>query len=108
MGRLVILNALPLNAFNAEELTLRVRRIGFGELPRLAGSHDSVIHYIRHQATISLLSKYMPISNTPNPGLYRYEPGDTLLVVVLKAPQRGQEVSNLTEGDVELYLVSTE
>lgn len=107
MGRLVVLNALPLNAFDAKEFTLRVRRVGFGELPRLAGSH-SVIHFIRHQVTISLLSKYLPLDPSPNPGLYRHEPGDTLLVVVLRAPQRGQEVGNLTEGDVELYLVGIE
>lgn len=43
-----------------------------------------------------------------NPSLNpdKYEVGDTLLVVVLKSPQRGQEVDTLTEGDVELFLVS--
>ncbi|GAB6944194.1 hypothetical protein [Vulcanisaeta sp. JCM 14467] len=104
MGRLVILNALPLNAFGAGEFMLRVRRVGFGELPALAGAHGSVIHYVRHRATVSLLSKYLPLNPSLNPD--KYEVGDTLLVVVLKSPQRGQEVDTLTEGDVELFLVS--
>ena len=106
MGRLVILNALPLNAFGVGEFMLRVRRVDFKELSALAGAHGSVIHYVRHRATVSLLSKYIPLNPSPNPGLYKYEVGDTLLVVVLKSPQRGQEVDTLTEGDVELFLVS--
>ena len=72
----------------------------------LAGSYGSLIHFIRHQATLALLGKYIPISNTPNPELYKYEVGNALLVVTLKNPQHGQELSAITENDVELFLVS--
>ena len=108
MGRLVILSALSLNAFPMETFTLRIKRVNFEELPMLARTHSPIFHFIRHQATVPLLSKYLPLNLNTNPGLYRYEAGDVLLIVTLKNPQRGQELSAITENDVELFLVNIE
>ena len=60
--------------------------------------------YIRHPATVELISRYVPISN-PNSGLYAWKPGDTIVVVTLRSPVRGAEVTELKEEDLDLRIV---
>jgi protein involved in polysaccharide export with SLBB domain len=42
----------------------------------------------------------------PNAGLYQYQPGDVIYVVVLNAPQRGQEAQQISENDITVYNIS--
>jgi len=100
--RIAILNALPLNAFSSmNDFKLRVRRISLAELQNLKGQ---IVHYIRHPATVELLRRYLPLQE-PNAGLYVYQPGDVIVVVTLRQPQRGQEVVELHESDLDVYLI---
>jgi len=66
-----------------------------------------VEHYIRHNATIQALrSLGIPLSETPNAGLYSYSPGDVIVVVTLRNPARGQEVSQIAPQDLESWIVT--
>jgi hypothetical protein len=62
---------------------------------------------VRHAATIAALrSVGIPLSEQPNAGLYQYAPNDIIVVVSLRAPQRGQEVAQLSPQDLESWIVT--
>ena len=70
--------------------------------------HASVefTHYIRHKATLEVVRKYLPqLSPEPNASAYVYKPGDIIIVVALKTPQRGQEVQQINENDLDVAIV---
>jgi hypothetical protein len=111
-GRIVFLNALPLNALpRTPHLRLDILPVTINELAawaqrRVAEGYE-VVHYIRHPATIQALRAVgVPLSEQPNAGLYSYREGDILVVVTLRAPQRGQEVSQVNINDLEIWIVS--
>jgi len=109
-GRVVVLNALPLNALPRRHMQLDVMPIGINDLAswvqrRLAEGFQ-LIHYIRHSATIQALrSTGIPLSE-PSAGLYAYQPGDIIAVVTLRTPQRGQEQTLVSVNDLESWVVS--
>ena len=111
-GRIIILNALPLNALPRHHIRLDVLPVSnLNELAtwvqkRVAEGYV-VEHYIRHGATIQALrSLGIPLSETPNAGLYSYSPGDVIVVVTLRSPARGQEVAQVSPQDLEAWIVA--
>jgi hypothetical protein len=110
-GRVVFLNALPLNALPKAHLELDVLPVSIGDLVawvkrRLAEGYQ-LLHYIRHPATIAALrSAGVPLSETPNSGLYSYDAGDVIVVVSLRTPQRGQETQQVSISDLEVWIVT--
>ena len=111
-GRIIILNALPLNALPRHHIRLDVLPVSnLNELAtwvqRRVAEGYVVEHYIRHGATIQALrSLGIPLSETPNAGLYSYSPGDVIVVVTLRSPARGQEVSQVSTQDLESWIVT--
>jgi len=107
--RLVILNGLPLNAFPIVDcIKLTIRKMSLSELTSIIKSTKEIQCYIRHQGTISFLNEKCGISLTPSADLYKYQHGDTLLIVTLKTPQRGQEIQKITEADIDFYMCTLE
>ena len=109
--RVVFLNALPLNALPRAHLELDVHPVELDELARWVQRRVAegceVIHFIRHPSTIQLLrSLGVPLSETPNSGLYSYQHGDLLVVVSLRSPVRGQEAAQLSPQDLEAWVVT--
>jgi hypothetical protein len=72
-----------------------------------------IVNYIRHVGTLQVIQElinngpHAPRGGSlqPNSGLYVYEPNDTIIMAVLNAPQRGQEVAPRLE-DLAFYLVA--
>ena len=109
--RVVVLNALPLNALPRRPLRLTVEPISSAVflaewLDAMARQGYEIVHFIRHAATIEVLRGLgAPLPPQPNAGLYRYEDGDIIAVVTLRSPQRGQEVQHLEPEDLEAWEV---
>jgi hypothetical protein len=107
--RIVFLNALPMSAFSGmQRVTLEATHVD--DLESLAKwvreSGMEVINYIRHASTVETLRKVgFPITGQ-NAGVYRYELGDVLIVVILKNPVRnGSEVA-VKEEDLDIWVVN--
>jgi hypothetical protein len=106
MARLVVLNGMPLNAFNYDWFDLRVFKLSSVEALRdIANSFKEIVSYVRHPATVELLSRVLGKELKPNAGLYTYRPGDVLAVVTLKRPLRGAEVTDLRPEDLDVAIV---
>ena len=109
-GRIIILNALPLNALPRSHLRLDTLPVSISDLAvwtqrRLQEGYE-IVHFIRHQATIATLrAAGIPLSETPNVGLYQYQHGDVVVVVTLRAPQRGQEQQQVNISELEAWIV---
>ncbi len=108
MYRLVLLNALPLNMFGLEEgewIELIIERISIEKLKRFVSEASEIACFVRHRATVELLSRILGVELKPSAKLYRYRPGDRIVVVSLRTPIRGQEVEEVKLEDFEIYLV---
>ena len=111
-GRVVFLNALPLNALPRSHLRLDVLPVAnINELvqwiQRRVQEGYTVEHYIRHPATITALRQLgIPLSEQPNSGLYSYDTGDIIVVVSLRSPVRGQEQQHVNINDLEAWVVT--
>jgi len=109
-GRIVVLNALPLNAMPRRHIQLDVIPVAVQELAgwiqrRVAEGYE-VIHFIRHPATVQALRSIgIPLSE-PNAGLYAYSHGDIIVVVTLRNPPRGQEQAQVSVSDLEAWVVA--
>ena len=109
--RIVVLNALPLNALPRMPLNMIVEPITnivslAMWLNHMARQGYEIVHFIRHPATVQLLRDLgAPIPEAPNTGLYQYADGDVLIVVTLKSPQRGVEVQQVRPEDLEAWEV---
>jgi hypothetical protein len=105
--RNILLNALPLNAFDSERVNLAVVRITpyylIGSLKDDMEKGVAVVNYIRHPATVNLLNQH-GLNLQPSSGLYKYESGDLLFIVTVKTPQRGQEMQ-VTFNDLDCFVV---
>jgi hypothetical protein len=110
-GRIVFLNALPLNALPRRHIQLDVIPVAIGELAqwvnrRLTEGYE-IVHYIRHGATLAALrAAGIPLSEQPNAGLYHYQQGDVMVIITLRTPQRGQEQQHVTPQDLEAWIVT--
>jgi len=106
--RIIILNGFPVSAMlkGAHQATFYFERISLQELKRRLNEAREqgipVISYVRHQATARL------IEVEPSSGNYEYKRGDIIYIIVLTNPQRGVEATNITEDDVEVFVVVEE
>jgi len=101
MGKVVLLNAFPINMLDFETTSSYMVGLNKMDLMRLKEVVEGkeVRCYIRHTATVEVLKKVLGIELTPSNEVYRYEEGDDIYVVTLKKPIRGQEVS-VSEDDL--------
>ena len=102
--RVVILNAMPLNALPRKHIRLEAIPVApkeFVEWTKMMVERGRrVVHFIRHVSTIQALRNAgVPISETPETGLYQYQEGDVLAIVTLKNPVRGQQEQNIASLD---------
>ena len=109
--RVVVLNAMPLNALPRRHMQLDVIPVSMTDLvqwvQRRLQEGFQLVHYIRHPATIAALrAAGIPLSDQPNSGLYQYDAGDIIVVVTLRAPQRGQEQQQVSPQDLEAWVVA--
>jgi len=109
--RIVFLNAMPLNSLPRRHLALDVMPVGINDLvtwtQRRLREGWQVIHFIRHPATIQALrAAGIPLNEQPNSGLYTYQPGDIIVIVTLRSPQRGQEQQQVNISDLEVWIVT--
>jgi len=110
-GRIVFLNALPLNAMPRRHVQLDVIPVSMNDLVqwvqrRLQEGYE-VIHYVHHMGTIAALKAAgIPLSEQPNSGLYAYRPNDIIVVASLRNPPRGQEVQQVSPQDLETWIVT--
>ena len=110
-GRIVVLNALPLNALPRSHIRLDVLPVSLSDLAtwtqRRLQEGWQLIHYIRHTSTVATLRQHgIPLSEQPNSSLYVYQPGDVMVVVTLRTPQRGQEQAQVSPQDLEAWIVT--
>ena len=100
-GRLVFLNALPLNSIPKREFSIRCFRVTPFDILQFAAENKEIQNYIRHEGTTKLLSSLLGIEIKPSASLYSYQPGDQLLIITLKKPVRGQEATEVTIDDID-------
>jgi hypothetical protein len=105
-GRVVILNALPINVLhtiselrNSRSMLFAVTFYKDVEQFKSAIVEDAagreLVHYISHPGTVKALRDAgVPISPEPNRGLYEPRPGDKIYIAALKKPVRGEDVPN--------------
>jgi len=101
--RIVLVGGVAPSMFVGNEFTMYYKRIGLDELKELAKDAE-VVNYVRHESTVKLLSQALNRDLQPNPGLYQWVDGDTLVIVGLKKPIRGQEMQ-VTADDLDLVAV---
>jgi hypothetical protein len=108
-SRLIFLNALPLNAINLQHFCVDVRRVDAEFLRFLVREAKSInaeiISFIRHEATLNLINELFDLSLQTSSGLYEWREGDRIVVITLKKPVRGQEVSEVEPEDLEIFHV---
>jgi len=110
-GRVIFLNALPLNSLPRRHIQVDILPVSLQELAqwiqrRLQEGYE-VVHFIRHPATIAALRSIgIPLPEQPNSGLYSYSHGDIIVVVTLRTPQRGQEQTQVRIEDLESWIVT--
>lgn len=109
-NRLVLLNALPLNAINLDHFCVFVRRLSRLEdieydIKKAKSTNSEIISYIRHEATTKLINKLFNLDLQPSSGLYQWQEGDEVIVITLKRPQRGQEAQQIDVNDLEFFYV---
>jgi hypothetical protein len=97
--RIVLLNALPLNAFPVEadkQFEIAGEVVALDELVvilKFAQHYGVKIeNYIRHEPTVKLLSQLTGVELKPENKLYLYDENDEIYIITLKKPQRGVEV----------------
>ena len=112
VGRLVLLNAFPLNAFPyfqdlevGEDITLAFRRLSLEDLKDMTKRHE-IVNYIRHPGTLQFLSNKLGIELKPSNDIYREDKRDIVVIITLKNPERGKETSNITDDDLLIYMLS--
>ena len=107
-GRLILLNALPLNIFpeSWKDYAIQVRKIDAYTLKERIMKARKIKSYIRHQSTVEVLQRVLGIPLVPSADVYKYEEGDEVYIVTLKSPARGQEVQLVSEYDLEIYHIT--
>jgi len=106
--RVIILNGFPVSAMmkGAHQASFYFERISLQELKRRLNEAREqgipIISYVRHQATANL------IGIPPSSGNYEYKRGDVIYIIVLSTPQRGAEVTEISEDDVEVFITFEE
>ena len=100
--QVIVLNALPVNAFAGKNATIRVMHCGnldkIIDLVKTVINNNAAINYISHDSTAKALGL------TPNKGLYAYKDGDVLLIFTLNKPLRNTPDIQVTTSDLDVYL----
>jgi len=110
--RVVLLNALPLNAIPYERFAIQVARLSPGVfedlLTRNIERGYQIVSFIRHKETVHLLSKMLNIKIETSSDLYEFIEDDLIYVITLKPEkiQRGQEATDLKPEDLAYYYVA--
>ena len=105
MFRLVLLNAFPINAFTYDSFTVKIEKSDFTEMKFDELRCGDIVCFIRHPATVSLINQKLGTQLQPNPGLYKHDPRDIIYIVSLKSPERGKEVTAISQSDVDIWKV---
>jgi hypothetical protein len=106
MGRVVLLNAFPLNAFPQQRFAATFERATLQQLVSDVERASEVANFIRHPATVSALSRILTRELRPEAGFYSYREGDVVYVVTLRQlPQRGAEVATVKAEDLDIVRV---
>jgi hypothetical protein len=107
--RIVFLNALPMSAFSNMQ-RIMFEAVHVDDLEMLAKwvreSGMEVISYIRHASTVEALRRVGFPVGEPNAGIYKFLPGDLLVVVTLKTPVRDGREVEVKEGDLDVWVVN--
>jgi len=110
--RAVLLNALPLNAVPYERFAIQVNRLS-PDAFRYSLQEDidrgyQIISFIRHKATVDLLSEMLGIKIETSNELYKYQESDLIYIITLKPEkiQRGQEATDLKLEDLMFYYIA--
>jgi integrase len=85
-------------------LVVEFRRLNIQQVREILRS-SVVRNYIRHTATVQLLSELLQRQLDVNSGVYVYRGNERIIIVTLLTPQRGQEVNNLRLEDIVFYEV---
>ena len=107
-SRLVFLSTLPLGAIPFNHFCVETRRIDIELLKYIVKEAKFIdaefISYIRHEATLNLLNKILDLNLGPSPGLYQWQPSDTIIIVSLK---RGiiLDPHDVEPEDLEIFYV---
>jgi hypothetical protein len=101
--RVVLLNALPLNAIKYDNFIIKCSRATLDAIKFIVKHSSSLENYIRHESTIRLLNNVLGLDLKPSSGLYEHQPLDVMIVVSLKRPIRGQEVE-VREEDLDIFI----
>jgi len=101
--RVVLLNALPLNAIKEQYFDIACKRTTIEAIVDIVKHSLKVENYIRHESTVKLLSKLLNADLKTSSDLYTYKKGDVLVIVTLKKPIRGQEVE-VKEEDLDYFM----
>ncbi|RLE37185.1 hypothetical protein DRJ17_07090 [Candidatus Woesearchaeota archaeon] len=110
--RIILLNALPLNIFK-RDVTIYAKPISLqtflSEIAEDKIQYDAEVKcYIRHQATIDLLNKYLErigVRIEPSNKLYEFHETDVIYIITLRKPVRGQETNRVSEKDIIIWKV---
>jgi hypothetical protein len=107
--RFILLNALPLNAIKNDYFVIEAVRIHPSILEGIIGKFAreygvEVKNYIRHEATVRWINQKLGLQIQPSSELYEYQKGDKLIIVTLKNPQRGKEVVELKDEDLDIII----
>jgi len=107
MNRVVFLNALPLNAIEANSFTITIHKTPPAIMKKwilFFKMHNFKFEcFIRHKSTVELLNREFELNLEPSSETYRYENNDKLIIVTLKSPQRGREVEVKDINDLDFY-----
>jgi hypothetical protein len=103
--RLVIVNGFSPSMLNNRSFVVRFKRINNVEEVRNIQAQE-IINFVRHPATVQVLSQILGQQLVPSNATYTYQEGDTIILVTLGTPQRGQEVTAIKLEDLVIYEVS--
>jgi len=104
--KLVLLNGFPLNIIgDLEEATIYVRKVTIEELKEKIKKYDVIENYIRHPATVQFLSRELGIDLKPCDKVFVDDKKSTIIMIGLKNPQRGKEVTDVTADDLLIYML---
>jgi len=101
--RIVFLNALPLNAIPLNTFMIYCTR-DMDRIRFFVDAASEIESYIRHEATVKLVSELFKINLKQSSGLYTYQRDDKLIVVTLKRPTRGVEMETVKPEDLDILL----
>jgi Domain of unknown function (DUF1874). len=104
LSRAILLNAIPLSAIQLDSFVIACKRVNINAVKDVIESSREVCNYIRHESTVKLLSEQLQVELKPSSELYAYRHGDVLIIVALKRPQRGIEVTQISLEDLDIAM----